>query len=156
MVKPKPTQKMVQINFTIIESEKEKWEKYSQDLGFPLARVIKETMNKAIYQQATKSESFNLNLILNEISSIKSQFNDLSQNISKEIDDSDEKINDSQNIPEIKAKIISLLSDCGPISKEKIEYYTGVEKNLLWNVLDEMKKSKSIKYLIDGKKWSAI
>lgn len=151
MAKPKPSEKMVTINFTIPESEKKKWLEYAGN--FPLARIIKETMNKAIYGIPDIEQSSNMQkTISKEIEELKEKMDLISKeylNELKKIPDSDENI-------EVKGRILNLLTDFGPLSREKLQTYLGVDGSILRKILAEMSKSKSIDFIAENQTWSVL
>ena len=75
MAKPKPTEKMVGVSFQLPVSMKDKWKSYAESLGFPLARIIKETMNNKIdgLERKPSSQKFAqlLESLFNEVSEVE-------------------------------------------------------------------------------------
>lgn len=152
MAKPKPLEKMVNINFTISESEKNKWVEFAGN--FPLARVIKETMNKAIYQTIDIDKPTLLQKSMSkDIEELKEKL-DL---LSKEYLENLKKIPgpNEENI-EIKGRILNLLSDFGPLSRERLQKYLGINGDLLRSILAEMSRSRSIDFIPEKQLWSVM
>lgn len=153
MAKPKPSEEIVSINFTIPKSDKDKWLEYSKSLGFPLARIIKETMNKAIYQNPDLENSNKMQKIISkDIEELKAKM----ELLSKEYLDEIKKLPIPEDHIESKGRIINLLTDFGPLTREKLQSYLGMDGVELRKILSEMNKSKIIDFNPENQTWRVL
>ncbi len=140
MAKPKPLEKMDSITFTIPKSEKKIWKEYSKELGFPLARVIKETMNQKINHLKANS-SIAQNEMVKEIQNLSEKINFLNAKVEKIIINAPKpeiEIDEST----ITSQIILFLSDfSGGLSRKKLVQYLNVDSKIVRKVLVDMRKN---------------
>jgi hypothetical protein len=156
-------QKMVQYNFTISDNELELWRQYAKDLGFPLARVIKETMNQAINKPKVENDSKNLFVdnLTAEISSIKEQMKTLYNQYFESLKGLTVQSTDL-SIKDLIPRIRMFLQDLGSLSREKICDFvllkdpSDEKRILVRKALSEMKEDGQIDYDIDNQTWRVL
>jgi len=143
MAKPKPLEKMDSITFTIPESEKKTWKEYAKDLGFPLARIIKETMNQKINHLKANS-SKEQNEIMKEIQNLSETINFLNVKVEKNIINAP--IPETEiDKDEITSRIFMFLSDFSSgLSRKKIIQYLNIDPKIVRKILVDMKNDNII------------
>ncbi len=152
MAKPKPTEKMERINFTLPESLKEEWEALAKSLRKPVAVMIKDAVReyrnnlKKANEPTVNPELQVLELKLEKMLDQKmQQFKEASKETSPTIEEPD-------NVDEIKGRILAMLEDLGPQSSAKLSTYLGIPRKLAMHILEEMQESNVVK--IDKGSWS--
>lgn len=160
MAKPKPSEKMVYIGFTIAESEKTVWENFAVELGFPLARIIKETMNQRINMPSVssnqQSDKFS-KIIFDEINQLRNEISELNVKYLDAIKSAP--ISESVNVIDtenIKKRVRILLCDLKTITREKLQDYLDVDSKMMRKILTEMKDSNEIDYNPETQTWGKI
>lgn len=154
MGRSKVTVKMVRVDFTLEESEKEKWVKYAESLGMNLAKTIKEAMNKAMYRSGGKDSAVQ---IAKAVEKQQEQLNELTKKYFEVMDElSEQKRLNFQQIPnaaELKERILFLLKK-HPYAREDIEDILQLEKKDCRLLLGELKNDNEVDYDPMTKLWS--
>ncbi|XEO76164.1 hypothetical protein WKT22_01186 [Candidatus Lokiarchaeum ossiferum] len=116
-----------------------KWKEYSDKLGVPVAKLVKNTVNRAV-RQADLREDKKENEKQSEISKINKKIDELEMNMrtmiselvnSKEM----EEVNDDVKL---EGQIISLLTDFSSLTRNQIQRYTKADMKQLIKVLPKI------------------
>ncbi|WP_369019453.1 hypothetical protein DSAG12_04335 [Promethearchaeum syntrophicum] len=143
MAKPKPSEKMDSIRFTIPESEKKIWKEYAKGLGFPLARIIKETMNQRINNFKANSSKTE-NEIMKELQNLSEKINFLNVKVEKKIIEAPiPKIEIDKD--EIRSRIEMFLSEFpNGLTRKKLITFLNIDSKIVRKILVEMKNDNII------------
>jgi hypothetical protein len=156
-------QKMVQVNFTIPDSDLVKWRQFANGLGYPLARVIKEAMNQMIYKEISDQKTNNefVNNLNVEIVNIKEQIRSLSNQYFETLKGITPPTTDL-SIQDLIPRIKMFLQDLGPLTREKICDFvllkdpSDEKKILVRRALSDLKEDGQIDYNIDDQTWGLL
>jgi hypothetical protein len=152
--RPKTETEMGDIHFTLEVSEKKKWMEYSEKLGIPLSKAIKESMDKAMYKNGTQDNHLGrieklIETQQEELNQLSQRYFDVIDELSKRKQDNGNKIEDSESI---KPRILILLKRT-PMQREEIETILSLDKKSLRIILSEMKTNGQIYYDPDLDLW---
>lgn len=143
MVKIKPEESNTYISFTIAPSMKAKWVAYAKELGLPLARVIKETMNRVINTPIEKKESNNNEMIYNFLFEINKKIENLQHPTESNVVITQD---------EIKHRILMFLNDfSNGLELDVLSKYVNVESKIIQKALEKLEEEEVIKHV--GKRY---
>jgi hypothetical protein len=142
---------MVQINLTITEEDLQKWRDYAN--GQSLAKIIKETMNKAIFKVETKKDDIKeimLNEFRTEQAEFKAQMNANNEQIFQLLKQLPQSPS-TGNHAEIQQRILLFLTDHPDgMKRDKLGKYLGMDsdegRKTVRVLLSDMKDQQLVTY----------
>jgi predicted ArsR family transcriptional regulator len=154
MGRPKKEYETERVEFTVEVSEKEKWTKFAESLGKPLAQVIKEAMSKAMYKTVSTDPLAKIEKLIEkqqeELSQLSKKYFDVIEELSNRKEVTAESMKDTEDV---KTRINALLKKM-PMAREDIASILNIEKKDLRIIIGEMKIDGDVKYDPESRLWS--
>lgn len=162
MIMPKKSknEKMVRIDLTIEENQKEAWKQYATKKGIPLARMIKEIVDMEVF--GTKTESEKIGVQFDRIEKmIRKDFKEQAEDLRKlraEIAESTKlKMKEvfNSDSASILARILDLLR-VSEMKRDKIESILNLDKKTVRTALAHLESQGLVGYNAENDTWGVI